>query len=177
MIDITKRKNIKEGMYVKIKTHNNNEVNGYVKRIISKNNDKNGIRVIIKSSLTNSIEEGVIIDVPSKNDVKKEVFKFYNLFFSEKEFYSFIDCNNNFLLLNISNEKKAICIFSNALKAKEFLEKYGLNNKYSLKRIGKKNYLCGNFKDLKFNYYLLNNVKLVARAKFDEVEKYFVIHS
>lgn len=180
IIDVTKKRNIINGLYVKIKSDNGKEHKGYVTKIISKKDSENGIRVVISSTVTNSLIEGVVIDVPSKNDVHKEIFKFYNLFFSCKEYYSIIDKNNEYFLYSVSKNsqnKKVILLFTSASTAKSFLSKKEIVDEYNLKRISKKNTLQYNFESLAFDYYLLDNCKLVDRNKFNELEKYFLMHS
>lgn len=180
MIDVTKRKNIVIGLYVKIELDDGSRHNGYVKKIISKGNSSKGIRVIISSTLTNSLVEGIVIEVPSKNDVQKETFKFYNLFFSNNEYYSIIDSNNEYLLYNSSNKlgnKTMVLLFTDASIAKDFLSKNKKFENYKIKRISKKNTLQYNFEKLSFDYYLLDNCKLVNKYKFNELEKYFLIHN
>lgn len=180
MIDITKKRNIIKGLYVKIKSDNGKEYKGYVTKILSKKDSINGIRVIISSTVTNSLIEGIVIDVPSKNDVHKEIFKFYNLFFSCNEYYSIVDKNNEYSLYNISKNsqnKKVVLLFTNSSTAKSFLSKNDVFKECNLKRISKKNTIQHNFENLIFDYYLLDNCKLVDKYKFNELEKYFFMHS
>lgn len=178
MIDFTKIKNLKKGLYVKVKSYDGTEHNGYIKEIISKKNSNDGIKVIISSSLTNSLTEGVVIGIPSKNTVQKEVFKYYNLFFSSKEFYSLIDKDGNLYTFKVSKQNVseiAVTIFSDSQKGKDFLSKMNLEG-FSMKRISKKNMLQNNFNSVNYNYYLVDGVKLVQKYKFNELEKYFLIH-
>lgn len=180
MIDISKRKNIVIGLYVKIQLDNGDEHKGYVKEIISKGNSSKGIRVLISSAITNSLVEGIVVDAPSRNEIQKETFKFYNLFFSKNEYYSIVDNNNNYILYKTSSKlknKSVVLLFTDVFIAKDFLSKNEEFKKYSLKRISKKNTLQYNFEKLTFDYYLLDNCKLVNKYKFNELEKYFLIHS
>lgn len=180
MIDITKRRNIVNGLYVIIQSDDGKEYKGYVKKVLSKGDSSKGIKVIISSTVTSSLVEGIVIDVPSKNDIRKETFKFYNLFFSGKEYYSIINENNEYILYDISNnigKKKAILLFTNISTAKNFLSNNKQFKSFNLKRVSKKNTLQYNFEKLTFDYYLLDNCKLVNKHKFNELEKYFLIHS
>lgn len=180
MIDITKRKNIIKGLYVKIECDNGKEYKGYIVKVLSKGDSARGIKVTISSTLTNSLIDGVVIDVPSKNEVHKENFKFYNLFFSGKEYYSIIDENNEYILYDISSglkRKKVILLFTNSSIAKSFISKNESFKNYTLKRISKKNTIQSNFEKLVFDCYLLDSDKLVDKVKFNELEKYFLIHS
>lgn len=178
MIDVTKRKNIKKGLYVKVKTSDNKETKGYVYDILSKTDSKNGIRVIITSELTKCKIEGNVVAVPSKAEIQKEVFKFYNIFFSQKEYYSIIDCNQNFYVHTLYKgniQKSMVVVFSNHLDAVKFLDKLK-ESELTIKRISKKNLLQNNFSNYKYEYYLLNGVKIVNKNKFDELEKFFLSH-
>lgn len=178
MIDFTKIKNFKKGLYVKVKSPDGAEHNGYIEEILSKKNSKDGIRVVISSSLTNSLTEGIVVDVPSKNDVQKEVFKYYNLFFSNKEFYSLIDKEGKLYTFKVSKQKISevvVTLFSDPQKGKDFLLKMNLEG-FSMKRISKKNMLQNNFNSIDYNYYLIDGTKLVQKNKFDELEKYFLMH-
>lgn len=178
MIDITKIKNIDKGLYVEIIDNNKRKHKGYVREIISKGNDKNGIRVIIASTLTNTLTEGTIISIPSKSEVQKEMFKYYNIFFNSKEFFSIIDENGNYYILklgNKSNAKLAVTIFTNSKEAKQFIESLE-NNSLKLKRISSKNLLINNFSKIQYNCFILEGKKIVSKIKFEELEKYFDMH-
>lgn len=180
MIDITKRRNIIKGLYVKIQSDNGKEHKGYVKEVLSKGNSSKGIRVTISSIITNSLVEGIVVDVPSKNDIQKETFKFYNLFFSGNEYYTIVNEKSEYFVYDTSNKlgrKRIILIFNDVSMAKSFLSKNEKFKDYNLKRISKKNTLQHNFEDIVFDYYLLNDCKLVNKNKFNELEKYFFIHN
>lgn len=178
MIDITKIKNIDIGLYVEIVDDNKRKHKGYVKKIISKGNDKNGIRVAITSTLTNSITEGTIISTPSKSEVQKETFKYYNIFFNSKEFFSIIDENGNYYILKLgskSNTKLAVTIFTNSKEAKKFIESLK-DNSLKLKRISSKKLLITNFSKIQYDCFILEGKKVVNKIKFEELEKYFDMH-
>lgn len=178
MIDITKVKNLKKGLYVEIEMDNGKRARGYIKEILTKNNNPNGIRVMVFSSLTNSPLEGIVVHVPSKNDVHKENFKYYNLFFSNKEFYSIVDCEGDFHIVKLNkntSSKQAVLIFSKPDKAKEFLKTLK-DDSLSLKRISTRNMIQSNFSKVHHDCYLIDGIKLVQRIKFEELEKYFSMH-
>lgn len=81
MDETTQLRFFKLGLYVTIETKTGDLINGFIEKILSKKDDEQGIRVRLKSG-----EIGHVIKIPSKHDLERETFKYYNVLFHEKIF-------------------------------------------------------------------------------------------
>lgn len=179
-IDVTLKENICVGLMVEIVEDKNKSTQvltqGCVKRLISNKDCKKGIKV----ELTNGAV-GHIKGIPSKNDIKKEKFKFYNTFFYQEYIYSIWDKKaNNFLTVNRVNKingllEKTIFLFSDMDIAKEKMVGTILDDKnYSIRSIRRKNKSINTiFKNCEFDYYSLDTSKKLSKIKMEELEKHF----
>ncbi|NLZ35802.1 MAG: YwbE family protein [Clostridiales bacterium] len=179
-VDVTIKDNICIGLVVDIVEDKNKSsqiiTQGCVKRIISNKDCKKGIKV----ELTNGAI-GHIKGIPSKNDIKKETFKFYNIFFYQEYIYSIWDKKNNkFLVLNRLNKlknkvEKTILLFSSNEIANEKIKGTSLDNKnFSIRSIRRKNKTINNFfKNYEVDYYSIDTTRKLSKEKMEEYEKRF----
>lgn len=107
-IDITKRSNFQKGMLVDIIV-GDKTVRGYIVKILSQEDGK-PIKVQINDGNT-----GRVYQIPSKNDIEKEEFKFFNLFFNTCDIHTIIKGDS--LLLADCNGLKCAYLFSSKEKA------------------------------------------------------------
>ena len=181
MIDFTKINNIVENMYVEIETENGSLEKGYVKDILSKKNDKNGVKVSIYNNGNSNIFIGNIVNIPTKSSIHKENFKYYNLLFSNKEIYTLIfnDTQNIYTLKIISNGKefKAILIFTDVEMLNTFSEKNKLKDKGVIsKRFTRKMPVEEYFKKIEHDFIIINGSKMISKSKFYNIEQYFLLN-
>ena len=81
MDETTQLRFFKPGLYVLIETQTGEEKRGFIEKILSKKDDERGIRVRLKSG-----DIGHVIEIPTKHDIERETFKYYNLLFHDKIF-------------------------------------------------------------------------------------------
>lgn len=79
MDETTQLRYFKIGLYVVIETKNGDEKRGFIQKILSKKDDERGIRVQLKTG-----ELGHVIEIPTKHDIERETFKYFNLLFHDK---------------------------------------------------------------------------------------------
>ena len=182
-IDVTIKDNICVGLVVDIVEDKNRSTQiittGCVKKIISNKDCKRGIKVELTNGAT-----GHIKGIPSKNDIKKEAFKFYNLFFYKEDIYSLWDkSQNKFLIINRLNRlnklnkniEKTLFLFSSLEEAEKSIKGTSLDNKnISIRKIRRKNKsICTFFKNYDINVYYINMNKKLTNIKLEELEKRF----
>ncbi|AMN31274.1 DUF2196 domain-containing protein [Clostridium perfringens] len=178
-LDERKIKNIVIGLYVGIIDDKEKKLGdeapirrGYVKKILSKEDNEKGIKVELSNG-----RKGRVYEIYSKNDIRKETFKFYNEFFYEKRIYSLWDKTKNKYVLSIAdnkitNAKELVAfLFSNDDKAKEFLKK--LNNKnICIKAVSRKIKVAENFKGMNISKFRINDERNIAYEKLVDIESY-----
>lgn len=179
-IDVTLKENIIVGLLVDIVEEQNKSTQkitrGRVKRIISNSDCNRGIKV----ELTNGAI-GHSKGVPNKNEIKKDNFRFYNLFFYQEYIYSIWDKkNNNFLVVNRENKinhkfEKSIFLFSSKEIAESKIKGTSLdNNNYLIRSIKRKNKpITIFFKNYDIDYFLIDNSKKINKIRFNELESQF----
>lgn len=176
--DATKLKNIVIGLYVGIIDDKERYLEGdaeirrgYVKKILSKSDNKKGIKVKLSNGRV-----GRVFEIYSKNQIRAESFKFYNTLFYLKNVYSlYHKKNKDFITLKSRNGKGEIeniaFIFSSREKAENIMKK--INSKdIILKRLSKKDTLAHNFDSLKVDKFLIDNERKVSYHIFNNWEKY-----
>lgn len=109
-IDITKRQNFQKGMLVEIEC-NGEAKRGYISKILSKEDGK-PIKVELQEGFV-----GRVFQIPSKDDIEKENFKFFNLFFNSCDIYTIM--KDNSLLLGKCGNLKCAYLFSSKEEAKK----------------------------------------------------------
>lgn len=180
-IDVTIKKNIIVGLMVDIiedKNKSSQEITrGYVKRLISNSDCKKGIKV----ELTNGAI-GHIQGIPSKNEIKKDKFKFYNIFFYQEYIYSIWDKKEKkFFIMNRKNNltnkiEKTLLLFS----SKELLEKkikgtiFENSKEYIIRSIKRKNKdIATFFKDYEFDTVSIDFERKLSKEQLIKLEKKF----
>lgn len=177
-IDVTLKENIVIGLLVDI-VEDRNKVSqeltrGYVRRVISNKDCKKGIKVELSNGAI-----GHVKGVPSRNDVKKDTFKFYNIFFYQEKIYSLWDKKaNKFLVLNRSNNgrlEKTILLFSKEEIASSKIKGTSLDNRnYVIRPIRRKNKLIVDFfKNYDIDVFSIDLTRKVTVIKMKELEKKF----
>ena len=174
-LDLTKRKTFKKGMYVHIRITDDKESQGYIKSIDTMSDNEKGIKV----TLTNG-EKGKVIHVPTVNEIKKESFKFYNLFFYSKELFSIYNIKERkYLNLSIVNKKNGIAentifIFTNREEANKAIELFELDNKiYNLNKLKTSNNILNAFKTLQYDVVRINMNRKLTKELFIDYENRF----
>lgn len=178
-VDITKRNNIVVGLMVDIVEDKNKATQevtrGCVKRVISNSDRKKGIKV----ELTNGAI-GTVIGIPSKADIQKETFKFYNIFFYQDKIYALWDKKaNKFLVLDRINKmtgarERTLLLFSSEDIAKEKIKGTSLDNRnYILRPIKRNKPITVFFKDYEISVYSIDTKRKLTALKMKELEEHF----
>ncbi|MDF2879660.1 MAG: hypothetical protein K0R54_217 [Clostridiaceae bacterium] len=176
-IDVTNKKNLCIGMLVDIiadeDRNTQNITRGYITEIITKDNRAKKISVIL-----NNGRKGIVNHIITKDELKTENFKFYNLFFYDKNIYSIWDKKaNKYLVIErvnkrLGNIERVAFLFNNDLIAKEILGV--LDNKdYMIKTINRKKPIIENFKTLKIDFFNINKDRRLSYDRLIEWENKF----
>jgi len=176
-IDITNRNNIKIGMLVEIIAEEDRASQlisrGFIQEIITKDNRAKKISVRLTVG-----KKGIVQRILTKDEIKKENFKFYNLFFFEKYIYSIWNKKTNkYLVINYLNaglekNEKTAFLFTEEKSAKEFLSIIN-NPDYMVKSINRKKPIVENFKTLEIEYFRINTERKLSYERLIEWEAYF----
>lgn len=171
-IDISDKKQIKVGMLVDIKFRNEEIKRGYIKRILTKEQSNKPLKVELSDG---SI--GRIIGVPSKIDLEKETFKFYNLFLNDSIICALYNRKENQCYMTKSevNNKTVttIYLFDNARKAKEMLKGSKFDNKnYYIRPIKREDYIPNLYPS---DFYIINMNKRISAKNLELMERKFYI--
>lgn len=178
-IDITKKDNFFKGLLVDIITDEDKDeekvTRGYIKDVLSKKDNKKGIRV----RLTND-KVGRIVYIPSKNEIKTENFKFYNLFFFKDKIYSIWDKTSNKYLIvqrlknGTGKTENISLLFSEKDIAYKVIKGTTLDNKnFVVREINRKKAIVENFKTLDVQYFSIDSERKLSFEKMKEWEDYF----
>lgn len=178
-VDITKKNNIVIGLMVDIiedKNKTTQEVTrGCVKRIISNSDRKKGIKV----ELTNGAV-GTVVGIPSKADIQKETFKFYNLFFHQDKIFAIWDKKaNKYLVLDRVNKmtgmkERTLLLFSSEDIAKEIIKGTSLDNRnYLLRPIKRRKPIITVFKEYGITVYSIDTKRKLTAEKMKDLEEHF----
>lgn len=178
-IDVTKKDNIVIGLMVDIVEDKNKATQevtrGCVKRIISNTDRKKGIKV----ELTNG-KIGAVVGIPSKSDIQKETFKFYNVFFYQDKIYAIWDKKSNkFLVLDRINKvsgkkERTLLLFSSEDIAKSVIKGTSLEDKnYLLRPIKRNKPIVVVFKEYNIDVYSIDTKRKLTALKMKELEEHF----
>lgn len=177
MIDPTVRKNICIGMLVEIQEAGSSDpdklTRGYVQKILSQNNHPKGIKV----QLTNG-KIGRIKNIPTKDKIKMENFKFYNQFFFLPRIYSIWNPQNNqFLVVEHVNKvtkslEKTAFLFDDYQKAIEFIQGT-VYESYPIRTLNRKRTIAENLKKAGAEFVRINKERKVSLEKLELWENYF----
>lgn len=169
-IDITDRKVIKSGMYVDITTEKNEVKRGYIKQILTRENNNKPLKVELTDGNT-----GRILGVPSKIDLEKENFKFYNLFLNESHICALYDRKEDQCYMSKtetpSGVKSTIYLFSDSREAKELLKGSKFDNKnYYIRPIKRTDYIVKLYIS---DYYVIDLKKKISMENLEIMERKF----
>lgn len=177
-IDVTIKKNFQRGMLVDIVAESDRATGkvtrGYIQTILSKANQKQGIKVELVGGVT-----GRVVYVPTKDDIKLENFKFYNKFFFLPKIYSIWNKESRkYLVLDYKNRMEKIeqtaLLFENKQEGVDFIRESGLSEKdYMVKEINRNKPINDNFKSLAIQFYRINRERKLSYERMVEWESYF----
>lgn len=178
-VDVTNKDNIIPGLLVEIVTDKDRETQnvtrGYVKKVLSKSDSKKGIRVELTTG-----EVGNVKYVPSKHDIKKENFKFYNeFFFKEKIFAIWDKSKNGFLVFNRMNKvsgkvENITLLFTEKDVATNTIKGTSLDSpNYVVRQINRRKPIVENFSELKIDFFSIDGSRKLSFDKMIEWEAYF----
>lgn len=179
-VDVTLRANIVVGLMVDIVEDKNKATQeltmGCVKRIISNKDCKKGIKV----ELTNGAV-GHVKGIPSKNDIKKETFKFYNVFFYQEKIYAVWDKKKKqFLVLDRRNKmnnkiERTMLLFSSDEIARDKIKGTSLDDRnFLIRPIRRKSkYITAFFKNYDIDVYSIDLERKLTSLKMKELEEHF----
>lgn len=180
-LDVKIKSNIIKGLIVDIVEEKNKQsqevTRGYVKRLISNSDQKNkGIKV----ELTNGAV-GRVVGIPSKNDIQKENFKFYNVFFYQDIIYGIWDKKNKqFFVIKRQNKltgriEKTMLLFSDLDIANAKIKGTPFEDRnFQIKSIKRKSKLITNvFKNYDIDVFSINTERKVSIKKMKDLEEKF----
>lgn len=170
-IDITDKKQIQVGMLVDIRVQEEIK-RGIIKKILSKQSTEKPLKV----ELTNGLI-GRLVGVPSKIDLEKENFKFYNLFLNNSIICALYDRRTNQCYMSnieTSNGKKTVIyLFGNANEAKQMLKGSKFDNKnYYIRPIKRDYYIPYAYPS---DFYIINLKKKISAKNLEGMERKFYL--
>lgn len=177
-IDITIKKQFRPGVLVEIETESDKGTGkltrGRILRVLSKENQKKGIKVELTTG-----ETGRIKHVPTLDEIRLENFKFYNQFFFLPKIFSIWNKKERcYLLLDYPNAKgmveKTAFLYETKGDAEELLKLLKLPaSDFMVKEINRRKPISQNFKSLDVDVYRLNRDRKLTYEKLNELEHYF----
>lgn len=179
-MDGTIRKNIQVGMLVDIVLKADQPTGkltrGYVARILTKSpTHHRGIKV----ELANGKGIGRVQNIPSKEDIRLENFKFYNKFFFSDKIYSIWDSEREtYLVIDYINGKgvteKTSFLFETHEQARSFLNGTKYDSKlYPVREINRRKPIADNFSKIGTEFLRINKERKLSMDKLREWENYF----
>lgn len=178
-MDGTIRKNICKGLLVDIvkKEHQptGELTRGYVVEILTKSPQHHrGIKVRLSNGAVGRVQE-----IPSKEDIRLENFKFYNIFFQAKKLYSIWNSESEtYLVIDHMNTKgvaeKTSFVFDTHEQASSFLKGTKYESKtYPVREINRKKFIADNFAKIGTEFVRINKERKLSLDKLREWENYF----
>jgi Uncharacterized conserved protein len=178
-VDVTNKDNIIPGLLVEIVVDKDRETQeltrGYVKKVLSKSDSKKGIRVELTTG-----EIGNVKYVPSKHDIKKENFKFYNEFFFRDKIFSIWDkSKNSFLVIGRMNKisgkvENITLLFTEKEIANNTIKGTSLDSpNYVVRQINRKKSIVGNYSEIKVDFFSIDGSRKLSFDRMIEWEAYF----
>ena len=165
-VDLTKKENFTKGMLVDIEVKED-IYRGYITKIISSNTKGKPIKVQIHTG-----EVGRIYGVPSKDEIEKETFKFYNLFFNYNQIYTVLNGNEVFVLP--IQDKRIIYLYSSEEEARQAVKNTPLEQKpYRISRLKRTKHLVELLHKYNANLYIIDMDKQLSSNDLKELETRF----
>lgn len=171
MRDFT-RADVQVGMYVDIE-YLDSLKRGYIKKIYPKGKTPSDVKVELVSG-----EVGIVYHLVTKEEFKREKFKYYNLFIHARGIVTIADKYTKEILVdkvvhpNRRVVERTAYLFSEEKTALDFLLKRGEDN-LAIKRISRKKPLVENFNNLEVDAFHINNQRKISLTKLNEYESKF----
>lgn len=173
------RKNLQIGMLVEIISNEEKGKDivsrGYITKIISQQNSKKGVKVRIHTG-----QEGRVVHVVTKEELRLENFKFYNQFFFLPYLYTVWDeTAKNFLVFDYIPKNKTVpertaLLFESEEMAREFLKGTVYDSpSYKIRRIHRKKPIVEMFKKVSPDYFRINGERKLSAERLNEWEYKF----
>lgn len=148
---------------------------GYVTKIISQQNSKKGVKVRIHTE-----QEGRVVHIVTKDELRLENFKFYNQFFFLPYLYTVWDeTTKNFLVFDYTPKNKTIpertaLLFESEDMAREFLKGTLYDSPpYQIRRIHRKKPIVELFHKVSPDYFRINGERKLSAERLNEWEYKF----
>lgn len=163
---------IKIGMLVEIqveKTQDTLKV-GHVVEVLSHSNSQKGVRVKLKDGTI-----GRVTYIPSKDEIKKEQFKYMNSILYERQvLYSFWDNVNRRYFTTNYRSKVSSFIFSDKDEAEAFMKsKFQEPHNFTVNPINRKKLIVENFEVLGVEFFILDKTTGISFKDLKEKEEEF----
>lgn len=167
-----KRNDLQVGLLVEILS-GNECYRGYIQEIITKTNSAKKVKVVLHDGKT-----GYIDHIVTKEEFDSEQFKFYNLFFYEKEILSIWNKKERKYLVDmVYNVKKQTAeptafLFTDKRVAKEVLKSLD-SDLLMLKKLNRRRLIGENFKTCDVEFFRINEMRKVSLKKLNEREVFY----
>lgn len=164
-IDITKRQNFQKGMLVEIEC-NGEAKRGYIAKILSQEDGK-PIKVELQEGFT-----GRVFQIPSKDDIEKENFRFFNLFFNTCEIHTIM--KENSLLLGNCGGLKCAYLFSSKEEAKKATKGTSMAEKpYAIGKLTRKKHITELLKKYAVDIFVIDMKYQFTNEELNDKELQF----
>lgn len=163
---------IKIGMLVEIqveKTQDTLKV-GHVVEVLSHSDSQKGVRVKLKDGTI-----GRVTYIPTKEEIKKEQFKYMNrILYERQELYSFWDnVNRRYFTANYRSKITAF-IFSDKDEAEAFMKlKFKEPHNFTVNPINRRKLIVENFDILGVEFFILDKTTGISSADLRKKEEEF----
>lgn len=162
-IDTTIKNNFKVGMMVDVQ-ENDKIYRGYIKKILSNDNQDKGIKVLLENG-----HSGRIYGVPSKAEIEKQDFKFFNLFFNSETIYVLLKDNEVFTIS--SNNKNCAYLFSSKEKALKAVQGTPLENKpYHTNKLTRKKNITELLAKYNIDIFVIDMKRQLTNQELNDLE-------
>lgn len=167
-----KRSDLKIGMLVEILS-DNECYRGYIQEITTKTNSAKKVKVVL-----NDGQIGYVDHIVTKEEFDSEQFKFYNLFFYEKEIYSIWNKRERKYLVDmVSNVSRQVTeptgfLFTDKKVAKDVLKAMDCDL-LMLKKLNRRKLISENFKTCDVKFFRINEMRKVSLKKLNERETFY----
>lgn len=162
MDETTQLRYFKIGLYVVIETKNGDEKRGFIQKILSKKDDERGIRVQLKTG-----EFGHVIEIPTKHDIERETFKYFNLLFHDKIYALRHRKTKEWIVL--PHEKGRLLLLNHQPND----ERFHPQTDWHWQAISSQRQWATLFRSLEPEWVLINHERLLSFGDFQALEKRF----
>ncbi|WP_214688204.1 MULTISPECIES: DUF2196 domain-containing protein [unclassified Exiguobacterium] len=175
--DVTMKNNFRPGMMVDIETDSDKKkgtvTRGIIAKVLSKGNQPSGVKVQLTTG-----EVGRVYEIPSRDEVRREHFRFYNTFFFLKKIYSvWVKKEKRYYTLNYPSahgDENTAFLFVEKEEGEQFMKMMNLHpTEYMVKEISRRKPIHENFKTLEVDVFRIDLDRKVSVEKLIELESYF----